>query len=58
VASRFGLTELLSRLLVAFTIEFDGVSEQRIEHRRGNRNSVWLASQAMWSNFLQFVPPE
>ena len=56
MASQFGLTELLSRLLVAFTVEFDGVAEQRIEHRRGNKDSVWLASQAMWANFLQFVP--
>ena len=58
MASQFGLTELLSRLLVAFTVEFDGVSEPRIEHGRGNENSVWLASQAMWSNFLQFVPAD
>jgi hypothetical protein len=58
VASQFGLSELLSRLLVAFTVEFDGVAEQRIEHRRGNKDSVWLASQAMWANFLQFVPAD
>ena len=58
MASQFGLTELLSRLLVAFTVEFDGVAEQRIEHRRGNKDSVWLASQAMWTNFLQFVPAD
>jgi hypothetical protein len=58
VAGQFGLTELLSRLLVAFTVEFDGVAEQRIEHRRGNEDSVWLASQAMWANFLQFVPAD
>jgi hypothetical protein len=58
VAGQVGLTELLSRLLVAFTVEFDGVSEPQIEHRRGNKNSVWLASQAMWANFLQFVPAD
>jgi hypothetical protein len=57
-SSQFGLSELLSRLLVAFTVEFDGVAEQRIEHRRGNSDSVWLASQAMWANFLQFVPAD
>jgi hypothetical protein len=55
---RAGLTELLSRLLVAFTVEFDGVAEQRIEHRRGNIDAVWLASQAMWANFLQFIPAD
>jgi hypothetical protein len=50
----------LAQLLVAFTIEFDNESEQRIPHRSavgpaaGGRGP-WLVSQAMWANFLRLV---
>jgi DNA-binding MarR family transcriptional regulator len=52
---------LLSRLLIAFTIEFDNEAEHRLEHRTtlgaagGTSRGPWLVSQAMWANFLQFV---
>ena len=47
----------------AFTIEFDNEAEKLLQHwstegtRAGARHGVWLASQAMWANFLQYVPP-
>jgi DNA-binding MarR family transcriptional regulator len=56
------LPTLLSRLLIAFTIEFDNEAEHRLEHRTtrgaagGTGRGPWLVSQAMWANFLQFVP--
>ena len=56
------LPTLLSRLLIAFTIEFDNEAEHRLEHRTtlgaagGTSRGPWLVSQAMWANFLQFVP--
>jgi methyltransferase (TIGR00027 family) len=56
------LAALLSQALVAFTIEFDNESEHQIQHRTthgpaaGSRGP-WLVSQAMWANFMQFVPP-
>ena len=52
---------MLSRLLIAFTIEFDNEAEHRLEHRttRGaagdGGRGPWLVSQAMWANFMQFV---
>jgi hypothetical protein len=54
------LPALLSQLLVAFTIEFDNASEQRIPHRSAVGPAAggagpWLVSQAMWANFLRFV---
>jgi DNA-binding MarR family transcriptional regulator len=55
------LPTLLSRLLIAFTIEFDNEAEHRLEHRTtlgaagGTRRGPWLVSQAMWANFMQFV---
>lgn len=55
------LPTLLSRLLIAFTIEFDNEAEHRLEHRTtrgaagGTGRGPWLVSQAMWANFLQFA---
>ena len=47
---------------MAFTIEFDNEFEHRIPHRTKDRvvggGGPWLVSQAMWSNFLQYVRPE
>jgi hypothetical protein len=56
------LTALLSQLLIAFTIEFDNEFEHRSRHTTtsGGAGSAgrgpWLVSQAMWANFMQFVP--
>ena len=55
------LPTLLSQALVAFTIEFDNESEHQIQHRtsRGpaaGSRGPWLVSEAMWANFLRFVP--
>jgi DNA-binding MarR family transcriptional regulator len=61
---RLPLSTLLSWALVAFTIEFDNEFEHRMPHRttrhRGAPPSgrVWLVSQAMWSNFMRFLPAE
>jgi len=55
------LPTLLSRLLIAFTVEFDNEAEHRLEHRTtlgaagGTSRGPWLVSQAMWANFMQFV---
>ncbi len=64
MADRIPLPTLLSQSLVAFTIEFDNEAENLVQHwttegtARGARHGVWLASQAMWANFLQYIPPE
>jgi DNA-binding MarR family transcriptional regulator len=58
------LPTLLSRLLIAFTTEFDNEAEHRLEHRTtlgaagGTGRGPWLVSQAMWANFMQFVGAE
>ena len=55
------LPTLLSRLLIAFTIEFDNEAEHRLEHRTtlgaagGTSRGPWLVSQAMLANLMQFV---
>ncbi len=46
------LPTLLSQALIAFTIEFDNLAEERIA-ASGAR--PWIASQAMWANHLRFV---
>ena len=48
----------LSQMLLAFTIEFDNEFEHRVPqpHRGPARGGVWLASMAMWSNFVRLVP--
>ena len=62
VAADRPLPVLLSQALVAFTIEFDNESEHQIQHRttRGpaaGSPGPWLVSQAMWANFMRFIPP-
>ena len=56
------LPTLLSHALVAFTIEFDNEFEHRMPHRTtrhgGSRGGPWLASMAMWSTCMRFVPEE
>ena len=56
------LNALLSRALVAFTIEFDNTWESRMPNRTtrfgGPRGAVYAASLAMWSNFMRAVPEE
>ena len=56
------LPTLLSQVLIAYTIEFDDVFEQRVPHfttvgRYAGRGpqSVWLTSMAMWSDFMRHV---
>jgi hypothetical protein len=55
------LSALLSRALVAFTIEFDNEFEHRMPHRttRGpaahSGRGQWLVSMAMWSNFMRYL---
>ncbi|HEY3765194.1 MAG TPA: hypothetical protein VGL44_08545 [Gaiellales bacterium] len=46
------LATLLSQPLVAFTIEFDNVAEERIT-AAGRR--PWIASLAMWADYLRHV---
>ncbi|MFT4113182.1 hypothetical protein [Silvibacterium sp.] len=59
------LFALLSRALVAFTIELDNTFEQRVPHRisdvpKGSAahdpGAQWLVSYAIWSHFLVHVP--
>jgi hypothetical protein len=51
----------LSRLLIAFTVEFDNAFEQRMPHRtaRGpaahSGRGPWLISQPFWATFLQYL---
>jgi hypothetical protein len=51
----------LSRLLIAFTTEFDNEFEHRMPHRtaRGpaahSGRGPWLISEPFWANFLQYV---
>jgi hypothetical protein len=56
------LSALLSRALVAFTIELDNTWESRIDHRTtrfgGPRGGVHATSLAMWSNFMRAVPED
>lgn len=58
MALRTALPTALSQALIAFTIEFDNEFEHRIEHHTGNQGGpgVWLASMAMWSNFMRLIP--
>jgi DNA-binding MarR family transcriptional regulator len=59
---RSPLSTLLSKTLVAFTIEFDNEAEHRLPHRTtdhgastGSHNAPWLISMARWFNCLRFV---
>lgn len=56
------LSTLLSKALVAFTIEFDNEVEHQLPHRTTNHGATpgatyapWLISMAMWFNCLRFV---
>jgi hypothetical protein len=55
------LSAKLSKILIAFTMEFDNDFEQQFAHRtaRGpeakSGNGPWLVSMAMWSNFLRWI---
>ena len=55
------LTSLLSKALVAFTIEFDNEFEQRFPHTttRGpaahSGQGPWLVSMPMWSNLMRWL---
>ncbi len=60
--SRLPLSSLLSKALVAFTIEFDNEAEHRLPHRTTNHGATpgslhapWLVSMAMWFNCMRFV---
>ena len=61
---RLPLSTLLSQALVAFTVEFDNEAESQVAHwttdrtPAGARHGVWLASQAMWANFMRFIPDD
>lgn len=68
------LSESLSVLLVAHTIEYDNEFEQHMPNRTatfgpgGPSSAVtpsgvevkrtWLTSKVMWSNFMRYVPPD
>jgi hypothetical protein len=59
---RLPLSSLLSKTLVAFTIEFDNEAEHRLPHRTTNHGATpgtlhapWLVSMAMWFNCMRFV---
>ncbi len=59
------LASLLSRALVAFTVEFDNEFEHRMPHSTtrhhtasGSRSGPWLVSMVMWWNCMRFVGDE
>jgi hypothetical protein len=65
MATRLPLSALLSRTLVAFTIEFDNEFERQMPHRttrhgssEGGRSNPWLASMVMWLKFMRFIPAD
>jgi hypothetical protein len=56
------LSTLLSQVLVAHTIEFDDLAEQRVFHGTtvGGRaamaaGGVWFTSRVMWTNFVRYM---
>ena len=56
------LSTLLSKLLVAYTVEVDDLFEQRMPHSSTVKNGAgihdgrpWLVSYVMWSNFLRHI---
>jgi methyltransferase (TIGR00027 family) len=62
-AGSLPLSALLSQALVAFTIEFDNESEQRIPHcttdfGASGGGGPWLVSLVMWENCMRFVGEE
>ena len=56
------LSALLSRAVVAFTIELDNAWETRMPHRTtrfgGPRGAPYAVSLALWSNFMRAVPEQ
>jgi DNA-binding MarR family transcriptional regulator len=59
------MIRLLSSCLVGFTIEFDNTFELRMPHKttagkgsQGPKGSPWLVSQALWANFMKYVPQD
>ncbi len=60
-AEALSLSALLSKALVAYTIEFDNESEHRIPHTTTDFGAsahgagVWLVSLVMWENCMRFV---
>ncbi|MGA9586776.1 MAG: hypothetical protein WBQ95_15685 [Terracidiphilus sp.] len=56
------MSTLLSKALVAFTIEFDNEFEHRVPHRTtdhgGARSDPFLVSMVMWYMILRFVPEQ
>lgn len=58
------VSALLSKALVAYTIEFDNAFEQRMPHRtsrgpaRRAQRGPWLVSMPMWSNFMRWLPAD
>jgi hypothetical protein len=60
------LHALLSRALVAFTIEADNEAEHRLPHRTATHGlsasappgAPWLISLAMWASSLRYVPDD
>jgi len=63
VLEESGLSTLVSRVLIAFTIELDNEFERQVPHFTTTSGlvappgtpAVWLTSLVMWSNFMQFV---
>ena len=65
--ARLPLPALLSRALVAFTIEFDNEAEHTLPHRTTNHGpsgpaggdpKPWLVSLVMWENCMRYVTAE
>jgi methyltransferase (TIGR00027 family) len=65
-AGRLSLPALLSRVLVAFTIEADNEAEHRLPHWTttygsspgGPADSPWLVSLVMWASALRHIPDD
>ena len=61
MAAGASLSRLLSQVLIAFTVEFDNEFEQQMAHSTTwgpaahSGRGPWLASMAMWTNFMQFI---
>lgn len=55
VTSSLRLSTLLSRVLVAFTIELDNQWERQLLESK--RPRIFLLSLVMWANYLRLIPP-
>jgi hypothetical protein len=65
MAASLRLPTKLSWVLIAFTIEFDNEFEHRAAHRTTQETKtasrgggLWLTSQVIWANAMQYLPPE